>query len=170
VAGEAAAQEEFVRRYAGLVYSLCRRKGLAPDAAEDVAQEVLADAFFALPRFRGEARLSCWLFTLTARAVADHYRSGSRRVVAAGHPGDRGFPRGEPADSGEARVLEEDLAGRARAAVEALDEPARTVLLAYHVAELSVREISQELGMPEGTVKSTLRRGRMAVRRRLEAR
>jgi RNA polymerase sigma-70 factor (ECF subfamily) len=170
MAGEPAAQDTFVRRYAGFVFSVCRRKGLAPDDAEDVTQEVLADAFAALPRFRGEARLSCWLFTLTTRAVADHYRSAARRLVAAGRPGDPGFPGGEPADRhGENRFVEEDLASRARAAVEAMDEPARTILLAYHLGELSVGEIARELHMPEGTVKSTLRRGRLAVRRVLEA-
>ena len=69
VAGEPAGQRLFVERYSRLVFSVCRRRGLRADAAEDVTQEVLVEAFRALPRYRGEARLSTWLFTLTSGPV-----------------------------------------------------------------------------------------------------
>jgi RNA polymerase sigma-70 factor (ECF subfamily) len=171
VSGDEEAQRVFVERYTGLVFSLCRRKGLTPDAAEDVTQEVLAEAFQGLAHYRAEARLSTWLFTLACRHVAHYFRSPARRQVASGHPGDLEFP--EPAalaDRGlEARVVEQDRAMRARRAVEALGEPLRTILLGYYLAEMSVTEIAHELDLPEGTVKSHLHRGRSAVREKLEA-
>jgi RNA polymerase sigma-70 factor (ECF subfamily) len=57
---------------------------------------------------------------------------------------------------------------RLRQAIAGLDEPVRSILLAYHVSEVPVREIALDLGMPENTVKSHLRRGRMLLRQRLE--
>jgi len=170
VAGDQRAHNDFVARYAGLVFSVCRRRGLAHDAAEDVAQEVLIEAFQALPRFRGDARLSTWLFTLAARHAAHYLRSPVRRQLALGHPGDTGFPEPAPCVGHglEARTVERDRQARVRGAVESLPEPARSVLLAYYVAELSVAEIARELRLAQGTVKSHLHRGRRAVREKLE--
>jgi RNA polymerase sigma factor (sigma-70 family) len=125
LAGDVRAQADFVARYAGLVFSVCRRRGLPADAAEDVAQDVLAEAFRALPRFRGEARLSTWLFTLASRHVAHYLRAPARRQLALGHPGDADFPEpSAPREHGlEARILERDRQARAREAVERLEEP-----------------------------------------------
>jgi RNA polymerase sigma-70 factor (ECF subfamily) len=134
-----------------------------------VTQEVLSDAFRGLASYRGDARLSTWLFTLACRRVAGHYRSESRRPRASGHPGDASFPA-DPADHGwQTRLEDADRAARARRVIETLPEPTRTILVAYHVAELSVREIADELDLPEGSVKSHLHRGRLAVRRRMES-
>jgi len=56
---------------------------------------------------------------------------------------------------------------RLRQQIARLGEPARTILLAYHVGEVPVREIAADLGMPENTVKSHLRRGRLLLRAHL---
>ncbi|HXY41297.1 MAG TPA: RNA polymerase sigma factor [Vicinamibacteria bacterium] len=167
VSGDAAAQRSFVERYSRLVFSVCRRRGLDAAAAEDVTQDVLSEAFRALPGYRGEARLSSWLFTLTSRRVASFHRTAARAPVALGHASDPGFPQAE-AEDGPARMEARDRAARARQAVSRLPEPARTVLTAYYVAEMSVAEIAAELELPENTVKSHLHRGRLAVRRMLE--
>ena len=167
VAGEPAAQRLFVERYSRLVFSVCRRRGLAADAADDVTQEVLLEAFRALSGYRGEARLSSWLFTLASRRVVSYLRAVARLPVAVGHATDAGFPA-SGAEDGPARMEARDRAARAREAVSRLPEPARTVLTAYYVAELSVAEIAAELDLPENTVKSHLRRGRLSLRRMME--
>jgi RNA polymerase sigma-70 factor (ECF subfamily) len=170
VSGDARAQAVFVERYTGLVFSVCRRRGLPVDAAEDVTQEVFGEAFGGLRGYRGDARLSSWLFVLAMRHVARYFRSPARRLIASGQPGDEGFAGAPvPADhEAESRYLEGDRARRVRRAVESLAEPARSVVLAYYVAEMSVAEIARELEMAAGTVKSHLHRGRRAVRAGLE--
>jgi RNA polymerase sigma-70 factor, ECF subfamily len=170
VAGDEAAQRTFVDRYTPLVFSVCRRKGLPPDVAEDVTQEALADAFRALRSYRGEARLSSWLFTVACRHVASHFRNRARSAESLAVEGLDAL-RQEPADAcWETRFADDERATRAKRAVEALDEPARAIVLAYYLGEMSVREIADEIGLPEGTVKSHLHRGRIAARRRLEGR
>ena len=75
-----------------LVYSICGRSGIAGPDREDVAQQIMLDAFRALPRYRGTSRLSTWIYSLALRRVADHFRSPQRRDVPSGSPGDDTFP------------------------------------------------------------------------------
>ena len=166
LAGNTAAQHELVRRYAGLVWSLCIRAGLGHAEAEDVSQEILCSVFQALPRFRGDSRLSTWLCTLAFRRILDHRRSPARRDVPAGATTDAGFPQPEnPAEtSPEDHASQAQRRRRVRVALDGLAEPARSVLVAYYLGELSVLEIAHTLAMPVGTVKTHLDRGRRALR------
>ena len=166
--GDAEAQRELVRRMTPLIWSLCRRSGLPPTEAEDVSQEVFISALDALPRFRGECRLSTWFSTLTLRRASDYYRATARRDIPSGGPSDGHFPVPiESAPSPEANATAAQRADRVRCALERLAEPARSVLVAYYLGELPVLEIARMLDMPEGTVKTHLHRGRQTLRRQL---
>jgi RNA polymerase sigma-70 factor (ECF subfamily) len=169
LAGNAAAQQELVRRYAGLVWSLCMRAGIGDGEAEDVSQEIFWGAFRALPRFRGDSRLSTWLCTLAFRRIVDHRRSPARREFAAGAATDAGFPQPARADetSPEGDASRAQRRRRVHAALDGLAEPARAVLVAYYLGELPVMEIARALRMPIGTVKTHLHRGRRELRGRL---
>jgi RNA polymerase sigma-70 factor (ECF subfamily) len=157
-----------VVRHTSLVFSLCRRSGLPPHEAEDVCQEVFWHVFEALPGYRGEGRLSTWLYTVARRRIIDHLRSPSRRQVPSGAPGDETFPP-SPAEatSPESEAAAAQARARVRAAVDGMDEPARSVLVAYYLAEVPVAEIARTLKLPEGTVKTHLHRARRALRERL---
>jgi RNA polymerase sigma-70 factor, ECF subfamily len=153
------------------VFSVCLASGLSSDEAQDVCQEVLLSALRAL-RSYGGCRLSTWLYRITRRRIADCFRSPRRRDVSVGLPGDPAFPDTPLSDrpDAEAEIIQTRETLRVRQALTGLDEPLRSVLLAYYVAEVPVRDIAQELGMPENTVKSHLRRGRLALRTELEGR
>jgi RNA polymerase sigma-70 factor, ECF subfamily len=167
LAGDGAAQRELVRRYAPLVWSVCSRGGLAASEAEDVSQEVFCGAFRALHRFRGECRLSTWFYSLALRRMVDHRRSPARREVPSGADGpELREPEGGP-PSPETQAVEGQRRERVHAALDALDEPARSVLLAYYLGEMPVAEIARTLTMPEGTVKTHLHRGRQRLREQL---
>jgi RNA polymerase sigma-70 factor (ECF subfamily) len=168
--GDRDAQRTFVDRVGPLVYSVCARSGIVGPDREDVAQQIMLDAFRALPRYRGTSRLSTWIYSLALRRVADHFRSPQRRDVPSGSPGDDTFPP-SPSTPGvlapdEQAVRREEHA-RVSRAVAGVSEPERAVLLAYYLGEMSVAEISSTLGIPEGTVKTRLHRGRQALRKAL---
>jgi RNA polymerase sigma-70 factor (ECF subfamily) len=168
--GDPEAQRSFVERYTALVYSLCRRAHLASSDAEDVSQEVFCLAFAGLHRYRGEAKLSGWLYVLTKRRIADHLRSASRRPLPSGRPGDQDFPAPAQTEPGpEAEAIHEDRTARLRAAIDRLAEPTREILIAYYLAEMAVKDIARSLRLKESTVKTYLHRGRQALRARLEA-
>lgn len=169
VVGDVAAQHQLVHRYTGLVWSLCRRAGLPEPEADDVCQETFWRIFQALPRFRGESRLSTWICTLALRRIVDHRRSPARRDLPAGAPGDPGFPKPRDRDPRSSSSPETDAVlsqrrQRVRAALDGLPEPARSVLVAYYLGEMPVTDIARALEMPLGTVKTHLHRGRAALR------
>ena len=168
--GDEDAQRSFVDRFGSLVYSICGRRGITGSDRDDVAQQILLDAFRALPRYQGASRLSTWIYSLSLRRVADHFRSSQRRDVASGWPGDDTFPPSPATSSAQApdeQVVKAEEGERLRRAVSRLAEPERSVVLAYYLGEMSVTEISRALNMPEGTVKTRLHRGRQALRKEL---
>lgn len=133
-------------------------------------QQVMLDVFRALPRYRGVSRLSTWIYSLALRRVADHFRSPHRREVPSGSPGDETFPPSPPtaailAPEEQAVRREEDW--RMSQAVARLAQPERAVVLAYYLGEMPVAEIARALGIPEGTVKTRLHRGRRMLRKEL---
>jgi RNA polymerase sigma-70 factor, ECF subfamily len=170
LAGDPKAQEELVRRYGAIVWSVCSRGGLPAAEAEDVAQEVFCSAFTALPHFRGECRLSTWFYTLALRRMADHLRAPARRDIASGVPSSPAFPgprRVSEDPSPETLAVDGQRHRLLRAALDDLGEPARSVLSAFYLGEMSVASIARALGLPEGTVKTHLHRGRQRLREQL---
>ncbi len=170
LAGEEAAWRELVARYGGRIYAHCRMAGLAPADAEDVTQEVLISLLSSLGTYRGCA-LSTWLYRLTRRRIADHYRSPQRRMVPVEEPRKQETTGAPAARSGlESSASAAAEAARARQALGKLPEPTRSILTAYYLYETPVREIAGEMKMPINTVKSHLHRGRKALRSMLEER
>jgi len=167
--GDEDAQRSFVDRFGSLVYSVCGRSGIEGPDRDDVAQQILLDAFCALPCYQGASRLSTWIYSLSLRRVADHFRSRQRRDVASGQPEDDTFPPlpAATSDSPDEQAVKSQEADRLRRAVSRLPKPERSVVLAYYLGEMSVTEISRALHMPEGTVKTRLHRGRQALRKEL---
>jgi RNA polymerase sigma-70 factor (ECF subfamily) len=168
VGGDESAWRELVDKHSPHVFSLCLAAGLGSCEAEDVCQEVMLSALRSLRGYRG-CRLSTWLYRITQRRIADHFRSRARRDLAAGFPGDATFPdvdggRPQAGSQPDRPPVRDEL----RQELARLPEPTRSILIAYYVGELPVREIALELRMPENTVKSHLRRGRTLVRARLQ--
>jgi len=167
VLGDEAAWSELVGRFGARIYSHCRLAGLGPDDAEDVSQEVLVSALRSLGSYGG-CSLATWLYRLTRRRIADHYRSPQRRLMPlAGTPAAAERPSGDDPERAAASAAE---ARRIRHALATLTEPTRSILVAYYLYETPVGEIAGEMEMPVNTVKSHLHRGRTALRRRLEDR
>jgi RNA polymerase sigma factor (sigma-70 family) len=154
----------FDRHGSTLLRFLARR--VDPAEAEDLLGEVFRIAFerrAAFERDRDSARP--WLYGIAANLVAKHYRSEARRL--------RAMARASALRISAARLLDDDPAERAVAvadagalwprvvdAIGALPEAERQVLLLFAWEELSYEEIAQALGVPVGTVRSRLSRGR----------
>jgi RNA polymerase sigma-70 factor (ECF subfamily) len=162
VAGEVDAFEGIVRRWQGplvnLAYRFCREHG----RAEEMAQDAFVKAFRALPRWRGEGRFSTWLFAVALNA----YRSRLRRARVEEVPVEELLEVADPVRT-EGVVEAEDRAERVRRAVLALPEKYRDALVLFYFRELDVAEAARTLGVPDGTLKARLSRGRGLLRREL---
>lgn len=167
LAGDQKAWRQLVNAHSPMVYSLCAHRGLSSADADDITQEVMASAFRSLSSYGG-CRLSTWLFRIALRRLADFFRSSPPRRIETSSPGSVVLSRAiAPRSNPEDDAVRRDDASRARAALEKLGEPTRSVMQAYYLADMSVKEVSQELDIPANTVKSHLRRGRQALRRHL---
>lgn len=162
LAGEVSAYEGIVRRWQGplinLAYRFCRDRG----RAEELAQEAFLRAYRALGQWRQDAAFSTWLFALATNL----YRSEVRRIPARTVPLEEVEEPRDPraADGG----LEDDDRDRAvRRAVFALPPKYREALILFYFHDLDVPTAAQSLGLPEGTVKARLFRGRELLRGKL---
>jgi RNA polymerase sigma-70 factor, ECF subfamily len=136
--------------------------------AEDLVQETLAKAFAASARFGTGANLNAWLHRIMASTFISWYRKRRRGplLVPAQCTGGRDIRSYESAGSRSAedqvvaRLINDDLV----AAMLALPYKHRITVYLADVEGLKYQEISDRTGIPVGTVKSCLHRGRTALR------
>jgi RNA polymerase sigma-70 factor (ECF subfamily) len=156
-----------MRRYQRLVSSVAYRMRVSPSAVDDVVSEVFIKVYTRLGQYEGRYPLSSWIYRIATNHVLDEIRSRDRApCVGLDDVAELRDPR---VDTATATVLSErDLIVR-RAIVD-LPEDYSRVLMLRHFDELSIETIAGLLGIPEGTVKIRLMRGRLRLRRLLERR
>lgn len=148
--GDLGAFEELVARHQPRLATLAARLlGSHADAA-DAVQETLVRAWLALPRFRGDAKLSTWLTRICLNAVHD---VREKRGQLAGEEA------AEEIDSRDG-FAESELSGALQRALGVLDPAFREAVVLYDIHGASYLEIAELTGVAEGTVKSRIYRGR----------
>ena len=150
----------------------CRLVG--PDAADDVVMETYLKAWRNLPRFRGTARLSTWLYRITRNCALDHLRRRQRAPeVSADAPDATGRPwldalpdprAARPAESIEAA----ERAERVQSALARLPEIHRAILLLRYADDLAYGEVAAAAGVSIGTVMSRLFHAKRKLKALLE--
>jgi RNA polymerase sigma-70 factor (ECF subfamily) len=151
------ALEEVYAVYGASVLAYLRRY-VGPDEAEDVLQRTFLDVWRGAGRFRSGERLSSWLFTIAHRRAVDTLRARRHTVV------DVETMRDLVGDDGREVAERYADAADVRAALEALPDHEREVLLLAYFGELSQREIAERLDVPIGTVKARAARGTRRLR------
>ena len=142
--------------------------------ADDATQEALIKIVRSLPKFDGRSSFATWAYRIATNAALDELRKRKRRPtlrsVHDSETGDGGF---EPVDEMSERRIG-SVADRLALddALAALPEDYRSAVVLRDVGDLDYAEISDVLGIPVGTVKSRIARGRrlLADKLRLDAR
>lgn len=162
-AGDRLAMNELLRRHYDRIYAICRGiVGHDADAA-DAAQHALMSIVRALPRFDGRASFSTWTHRIATNASLDELRRRRRRPVASlDEPHDDGTPRDIADTTGDPleRIEEREILA---AALTDVPDDFRIPMVMRDVGDLDYAEIAEELGLPVGTVKSRIARGRAAL-------
>ncbi len=165
-AGDAAAFGELVERHQRSVYRLAYRMLGDAAEAEDVAQEAFLRLHRHGGRFRGDARFSTFVYRVVANAALNRRRTlgrARRRIEALASRGE-GFDRpAPPRDPEDAARGAQDRSRVQRALLE-VPPDLRLALLLVEIEGLPYREAARALRVPEGTVKSRVHRGRVALR------
>jgi len=144
-AGETAAFEELVRRHQDMLYTLALRVTLSEQDARDCVQEGLIAAWRSIGRFRGDSRVSTWLYRIVLRKSYDVL---DLTAAAERPPEDR-----------------LDII----AALGSLDPDFRAAVVACDIIGLSMEDAAAVLEVPPGTVRSRLSRARDRLAALLEA-
>lgn len=164
--GDERAFQMLVQRYYKQAYGLALRIVRSPSDAEEVAQDAFVRAWRALPRFRGEARFSTWLYQIVSRRAIDHSHKlrvrGEREIQLEEMTNIQATTAESPETS---RIDSERLAAQL---LDSLTDVQRAVVSLYYLEDRSVDQVAQSLDLPTGTVKTHLFRARRRLRTALE--
>ncbi len=155
--GDRAALDSLLRRHHDRLFALCRRMTGDDADAADACQEALMAIVRGLPGFDGRSAFGTWAYRVTTNACLDELRRRRRRP-------EPGLPEGSaevasPLDHVEASTTRVDL----DRALQSLPSDYRAAVVLRDVCGLSYDEIAQTLGIPAGTVRSRIARGRSAL-------
>ena len=160
--GEVGAFEELYRQHSARLFSLAVRMLGNQTDAEDQLQEIFLSAHRKLQSFRGESALGTWLYRLAMNQLLDYVRS---RAARTGQLTDGLDDATLPADAGGQRLADRAIErlDLERALAE-LPEGCRAAFLLHDVEGLEHKEVSEVLGIAEGTSKSQVHKARLRLR------
>jgi len=156
-AGDRAALESLLRRHYDRVHAVCRRIAGSSRDADDAAQEAMIGIVRGLPRFDGRAQFSTWAYRIATNAALDELRRRRRRPPLA-VVDDEGREAVDPLAERTVEASTDRLS--IDAALAALPEDFRVAVVLRDIGDLDYAEIAEVLGVPVGTVKSRIARGR----------
>jgi RNA polymerase sigma-70 factor (ECF subfamily) len=166
-AGEDAAFRELVDRYKDLVFGLIARAVPDRSRAEDLAQEVFLRVHKGLPYFRGEARLSTWIYKIVLNLCAQHSTRDRLLDFTLDEVTPSGRPRVEPIAS-DSTVGDVELRDRLEKAIARLPASQRVLVAAHYLEGVRYEDLAEAMGLPLGTVKTHLHRAKRQLRILLE--
>ena len=149
--GDGVAWRTLYDRYAPIVYRFLSAFGVPPEEREDACQEVFVAVYRSLGRFRGEARLSTWIYRIAARHAG---RAARRRRV-------RGLlstllvreppppPTPDPSERSERLQILDEM-------ISKLSPKKRLVLVLFEIEGVPIEEVAKVAGCPENTAWSRL--------------
>jgi RNA polymerase sigma-70 factor (ECF subfamily) len=168
---------ELVTAHRDRVYNITFRMLGNRAEAEDVAQEVFITVFKTIDTFREESKFSTWLYRVAVNHSKNRIKYLSRRQdrnqdeldETNANSSSSDAPISAPVPSAPDRALEgAQMEKLLQEAIATLDEDQRVVVVLRDVEDLSIEEICDITGLPDGTVKSRLHRARLALRKKLQ--
>ena len=168
LAGDERAWDRIVTQHWRRVFNVAYKFVGRHDMAEDLAQEIFLKIFKALGTFDRRANFQTWLVSVSRNLCIDHYRSvrKERELVDRSIDAEDASPisrEPDPLDTlerNDRRIL-------LHRALAQLPETLGTAVLLRDIQEQSYRDIARQLGLPEGTVKSRINRGRHELARQI---
>ncbi len=169
LSGDQAAWEIVVRQNWRKVFNVAYKFVGKHDEAEDLTQDVFLKIFKALASFDRRANFQTWIISISRNLCIDHYRSVRKERQTIAREVDAGDLQPVSSDRGPYAAAEhQDLRVLLRQALQVLPVTLRTAVVLRDLQELSYQEIADRLGLPEGTVKSRINRGRLELARQLK--
>jgi RNA polymerase sigma-70 factor (ECF subfamily) len=166
--GDHRAFEALVLKYQDRIYRLVQRLVSGSDVVDDLAQEVFIRAYRAIGDFKGESSLYTWLYKIALNICRNHYRTRGRKPAheeldeADGATGLEAAG-GTPEDEFSRREFWDQV----RLGLDELPAEQREAVVFCDLEGMSYEEMAGVIGVPIGTVRSRIFRGRRALQERL---
>lgn len=170
--GDQNAFSEIVELYKDKVYILCYRMLGNSHEAEDIAQEAFIRAYMNIDSYNIDKKFSTWLYRIATNLSIDRIRKKKPDFyLDAEVKGTEGLTMYSqvasdtplPEDEVESLELQQSV----QEEILKLPEKYRAVIVLKYIEELSLKEISDILGLPISTIKTRIHRGREALRKQL---
>lgn len=170
--GDAGAFAELVAAYRAPVYSYLSRCGVAPDDRDDLFQDVFVKIHRAAASYRAERPVHPWIFTIVGNTVRNHLRKQRVRQLVFARAGAEAEPveSADPSPGGERRSVARQTLAALEEEIRKLPLLQREVVLLAGVEKLAMKDVARIVGIPVNTVKTHLRRARLALARALARR
>jgi RNA polymerase sigma-70 factor, ECF subfamily len=167
---------ELIEEHRDRVYNITFRMLGNRAEAEDVAQEVFISVFKKVDEFRAESKFSTWLYRVAVNHCKNRIKYLARRHDRDREEIDETTPStgvngsiSGPVPASPAKQLESaQMEKLMQEAIANLEDDQRIVVVLRDVEDLSIEEICDITGLPDGTVKSRLHRARLVLRKRLQ--
>src|SRR6185295_11669533 len=165
---ENAAWEQVMLRYRRRVFHIAYKFTGKHDDTEDLTQEIFLKVFKSLDKFNQDADFSTWLGSVARNYCIDHYRASKREKEVLVDDLVAFDLAVATAGTNPQRVLEDrDRRSFLRRGLELLPDKLREAVVLRDLQGLTYQEMAERLGLPEGTVKSRINRGREELSRLL---
>ncbi len=170
--GDVQAYAQLVLKYQDRVHNTCCRLCGNVEDARDVTQDAFLKAFECIESFRGASSFYTWLFRIAVNLAINHRRRTARTRHASvngdGEGSSAAASLADPAEPDPAlRMARGEMRGHVSRALRELDETYRVAVVLRDMEGFDYAEIAEILGVPKGTVKSRIARGRLALREAL---
>ena len=168
--GDAAAFEELAMAYQQRIYNIALRMLNQADDAADVTQEVLLKMYRFLPKYRGEAAFSTWVYRITANTCHDILRRSYKQKeelqldFSEGNGEEMSREIADYSFMPEEILIEQETEGYLQTLIAGLSPKYRLVITLREISGLDYQEIADTVNISIGTVKSRLNRARQSMR------
>ena len=164
--GDQAAFRELVDQYKGLVFTLAARSIPDRARAEEIAQDVFLRVHKGLPYFRGEAKLSTWIYRIVVNVLSQERPDLATASLDEIAPG-ADHPRLQPGTE-DRRFDDMLLRDRLEKAIQRLPLQYQVLVNGHYLKGMRYEELAEALNLPMGTVKTHLHRAKRRLRQLLE--
>lgn len=163
--GDEAAWEAIVRSFAGCIFAMSYHYTGRREEAEDLTQEIFIRIYQTLGTFRPESgKFASWALKLSRNLIIDRFRQTRRFQQFGGSEELEALHIQDHATPGPQRKIEQAEACRILGeALRALSPETKEAVILKDLQGMGYQEMAEALGVPEGTVKSRLNRGRLAL-------
>jgi RNA polymerase sigma-70 factor (ECF subfamily) len=166
--------EQVVRDHQDMVFRTLLRLTGSREHLDDLAQDVFLRLYRALPSFRGEALITTYLYRIAVNVAQDEWKRRRRdrdtHVSLSDDTSGWEDRLAHPDPNAEQQIEEREFHQLVEEHLQRLSQIERTILVLYHQEERSYDQIAYALGLPIGTVRTHLHRGRKKLREALQQR